>query len=224
MRAMILAAGRGERMRPLTDTTPKPLLKVAEKSLLEYHLEHLVAAGFIDIVINLAYLGGQIEQALGDGHRYGARLHYSHEGASALETGGGILKALPLLGNSTFVVVNGDIWCNYPLAQLRERTVTGLAHLVLVNNPEHHLQGDFHLEQGLVTAEGTPRLTFSGIGIYQPALFQGCQAGRFALAPLLIKAMQSRQVSGEHFQGLWMDIGTPQRLQQLDQMLLARKS
>jgi len=214
MRAMILAAGRGERMRPLTDTTPKPLLKVGRKSLIEYHIEHLVAAGFTDIVINHAHLGEQIERTLGDGQRYGAQLYYSPEG-SALETGGGIFNALPLLGNDPFLVINGDIWCNYPFAQLRRR-LTGLAHLVLVNNPEHNPEGDFCLIQQRVYQNGSPRLTFSGIGVYHPELFKECTPGRFSLVPLLTQAMRIGKVSGEHYQGQWIDIGTPERLQQLE--------
>jgi MurNAc alpha-1-phosphate uridylyltransferase len=217
MRAMILAAGRGERMRPLTDSTPKPLLKVNGKCLIEYHIEHLVVAGFTEIVINHAHLGEQIERTLGDGQRYGARLHYSPED-TALETGGGIFKALPLLGKAYFLVINSDIWCNYPFAQLH-RPLTGLAHLVLVNNPPHNFQGDFHLKNHQIYQDGIPRLTFSGIGIYHTDLFKNCIKGRFSLVPLLIKAMQIGQVSGEHYQEQWLDIGTPERLQQLEQFL-----
>lgn len=218
MRAMILAAGRGERMRPLTDTCPKPLLKVGEKCLIEYHIQNLVAAGFTDIVINHAYLGEQIERTLGAGQQYGAQLHYSPEG-TALETGGGIFNALPLLGNSPFLVVNGDVWCDYPFNQIPS-SLTGLAHLILINNPEHNLKGDFHLEANKVYSEGTPRLTFSGIGVYHPDLFINCTAGRFSLVPLLIKAMEIGKVTGEHYQGEWLDIGTPQRLEELNQRLL----
>lgn len=221
MRAMILAAGRGERMRPLTDTTPKPLLKVGGKCLIEYHIEHLVAAGFTEIVINHAYLGEQIERTLDDGQRYGAQLHYSPEWV-ALETGGGIFNALPLLGNAPFLVVNGDIWCDYPFAQLR-RALTGLAYLILVNNPTHNLQGDFCLIKHHVSQDGTPRLTFSGIGVYHPDLFKNCTQGSFSIVPLLIKAMQAGQVNGEHYQGQWLDIGTPERWQRLEQMLLAQE-
>jgi len=213
MRAMILAAGRGERMRPLTDTNPKPLLKVGGKCLIEYHIRHLVAAGLTDIVINHAHLGEQIERTLGNGQRYGAQLRYSPEN-TALETGGGIFKALPLLGKAPFLVVNSDIWCNYPFTQLR-RFATGLAHLILVSNPEHNPKGDFSLVNQRVVQEGAARKTFSGIGVYHPDLFKGCTPGRFSLVPLLIKAMQAGQVSGEIYQGQWIDIGTPERLQQL---------
>lgn len=219
MRAMILAAGRGERMRPLTDHTPKPLLRVGGKALIEYHIIALAAAGFEEIVINHAHLGQQIEAALGDGSRYQVRLRYSPEG-QALETGGGIFRALPLLGEEPFVVVNGDVWCDYPLAQLR-RPLQGLAHLVLIDNPPHHPHGDFHLVGARVESEGEPRLTFSGIGLYHPALFAGCQAGAFPLAPLLRQAMALGKVSGEHYRGRWIDVGTPQRLHELDAWLTA---
>ena len=215
MRAMILAAGRGERMRPLTDHTPKPLLEVGGKRLIEYHLEALAAAGINDVVINHAHLGTQIEQFLGDGERYGVRIHYSAE-AGALETGGGIFKALPLLGEAPFVVVNGDVWCDYPFARLREVETMG-AHLVLVPNPPQHQVGDFLLSEGVVSDEGEgERFTFSGIGLYHPSLFDGCEAGAFPLAPLLRRTMAQGQVSGELFSGQWFDIGTPERLQQLD--------
>lgn len=216
MRAMILAAGRGERMRPLTDTVPKPLLKVAGQCLIEYHINSLVAAGFTDIVINLAHLGEQIMQTLGDGQYYGVRLHYSHEGSQALETGGGIVHALPLLGQSPFLVVNGDIWTDYPFQHLRSHLLSGLAHLVLVDNPPHNPQGDFHLQGPQVDSQENPRLTFSGIGIYHHNLFKDCQPGRFSIVPLLLNAISKKQVSGEHYPGQWLDVGTPQRLQQLE--------
>lgn len=217
MRAMILAAGRGERMRPLTDVTPKPLLRVAGRCLIEYHIDRLVTAGITEIVINHAHLGLQIEHYLGNGQRYGAQLRYSPEGDYALETGGGIVKALPLLGTQPFWVVNGDIWCDYPFPQLP--TLQGLAHLILVDNPDHHPHGDFCLIGQQVGSEGTARLTFSGIGLYHPDLFMGFQPTRFPLAPLLIKAIQAGQVTGEHYQGRWIDVGTPQRLQQVEAML-----
>lgn len=219
MKAMILAAGRGERMRPLTDTVPKPLLEAGGKRLIEYHLENLAQAGFCDIVINHAHLGEQLETALGDGSRYGVRIRYSAEG-SALETGGGIFNALPLLGDDAFLVVNGDVWCDYPYANLRERPVDQ-AHLVLVDNPPQHPRGDFVLAQGMVRDEDGARLTFSGIGVYRPSLFTGCRPGAFPLAPLLRQAMLGGTLSGEHYQGRWFDIGTPERLQQLDRLLRA---
>lgn len=219
MKAMILAAGRGERMRPLTDVTPKPLLEVGGQPLIEYHLLNLASAGFTDIVINLAHLGEQIRTALGNGERFGVRIDYSDEGEEALETGGGIFRALPLLEPGPFVVVNGDVWCDYPLSELPHLTHS-LAHLVLIDNPAHHSQGDFVLREGLVhDAEAGERLTFSGIGVYHPHLFAGCEDGRFPLAPLLRRAMRDSRVSGEHYTGVWMDVGTPSRLQQLDRLL-----
>lgn len=217
MKAMILAAGRGERMRPLTDDTPKPLLEAGGKRLIEYHLESLSRAGFCDIVINHAHLGEQLEEVLGDGSLYGVRISYSAEG-KALETGGGIFNALPLLGDAPFLVINGDIWCDYPYASLRECAVEQ-AHLVLVDNPPQHPQGDFVLTQGMVHDDDGERLTFSGIGVYHPSLFAGCEGGAFPLAPLLRRAMAAGAVSGEHYRGRWFDIGTPERLLQLDRLL-----
>jgi MurNAc alpha-1-phosphate uridylyltransferase len=218
MKAMILAAGRGERMRPLTDHTPKPLLQVGGRRLIEYHIHNLVAAGITDLVINHAHLGDQIETFLGDGSRYGASIHYSVE-QQALETGGGIFNALPLLGDAPFVVVNGDVWCDYPFQRL-PRTLSGLAHLVLVNNPDHHPEGDFCLEGEQVNETGEAKLTFSGISVLSPVLFAGCSPGAFPLAPLLRQAMSQAQVSGEHYSGEWWDVGTPARLQALDHQLL----
>ena len=217
MKAMILAAGRGERMRPLTDTTPKPLLRAAGKPLIVYHLEALAAAGFAEVVINHAHLGEQIEQFLGDGSRYGLAIHYSHE-KQALETGGGIFRALPLLGEAPFAVINGDVWSDYPYSRLRQLAVER-AHLVLVDNPPQHPTGDFLLHQGRVLEGEGERLTFSGIGVYHPSLFAGCAAGAFPLAPLLREAMRAGAVSGEHYHGRWFDIGTPERLAQLDALL-----
>ncbi|MEJ2060650.1 MAG: nucleotidyltransferase family protein [Gammaproteobacteria bacterium] len=221
MRAMILAAGRGERMRPLTDTTPKPLLKAGGRCLIEYHLERLAAAGLCEIVINTAHLGAQISDYLGDGGRYGVHISYSYEGETALETGGGIYRALPLLGNAPFLVVNGDIHTDYPLPPPR-LAPDDLAHLVLVDNPPQHPQGDFALRDGRVLETGQALLTFSGIGIYRPELFAACRPGTFPLAPLLRGAMQAGRVSGEHFRGAWMDIGTPERLERLDALLSQR--
>jgi len=226
MKAMILAAGRGERMRPLTDATPKPLLEAGGQPLIVRHIEALVRAGLRDIVINHAHLGRRIEAALGDGERFGARIRYSPEG-EALETAGGIAHALPLLGDAPFAVINGDIACDYdyarlaPLAgDLRARGL--LAHLVLVPNPPHHERGDFALQGGRVTAEGARKFTFSGIGLYDPALFAGIARGAKAkLAPLLRVAMDAGRVGGERHDGLWMDIGTPGRLAELDRLLSA---
>jgi len=214
---MILAAGRGKRLRPLTDRTPKPLLPVAGKPLIEYHIEALVAAGIQELVINHAHLGTRVEQALGDGSRWGIRIKYSPE-AEALGTGGGICNALPLLGSQPFIVVNGDVWTDYDFNRLR---LSGdrLVHLVLVANPSHHPTGDFSLVDGRVLDQGDVRWTFSGIGVYSPDLFRGCGAGAFPLAPLLREAMAEGRVSGELFTGQWIDVGTPERLSELEGML-----
>jgi len=221
MMAMILAAGRGERMRPLTDHLPKPLLKVGGKALIEHHIESLAAAGFRDLVINYAHLGAQIEAYLGSGERYGVRITWSREPDGALETGGGIFQALPRLEGDGFLVVNADIWTDYPFARLA-KPITGLAHLVLVDNPSEHPLGDFVLRDTRVLSEGAPRLTFSGIGVYHRDLFRGCQPGHFPLAPLLRTAMEKGLVSGELYSGAWRDIGTPERLDELDRALIAR--
>ena len=221
MKAMILAAGRGERMRPLTDATPKPLLKVGGKALIEYHLEHIRAAGIIEVVINHAWLGEQIETALGDGRRYGLNIEYSREG-EALETAGGIQRALPLLGETPFIAINGDIWTDYSLTNLPE-TLEGLAHLVLVDNPPQHPKGDFMLQAGQILPSGENCLTFSGIGLYRPALFADLKPGKAPLAPLLRQAMAEGQVTGEQYRGRWFDIGTPARLQQLDALLTGQR-
>ena len=218
MKAMILAAGRGERLRPFTDATPKPLLRVGGKALIEYIIEALASAGFRELVINHAHLGNQIETYLGDGRRYGVEITWSRESEGALETGGGIHKALPLLASDYFLVVNADIWTDYPFARLR-RPFSGLAHLVLVDNPAQHRQGDFVLNGDKASAEGNPRLTFSGIGVYHPDLFRGCTPGRFPLAPLLRSAMHGGHVYGEHYNGVWRDIGTVERLTELDRLL-----
>ncbi len=215
---MILAAGRGERMRPLTDHTPKPLLPVAGRPIIVHLIERLRAAGFRDLVVNLAHRGDRLAAALGDGSRHGVCIRYSPEGQEGLETGGGIFHALPLLTTDPFVVVNGDIWTDYPFERLPV-ALDGHAHLVLVDNPEHHPHGDFRLEEGRVRAEGEPRLTFSGIGVYAHALFAGCRPGKFPLAPLLRAAMRAGLVSGEHYRGRWYDLGTPQRLAALDETL-----
>jgi MurNAc alpha-1-phosphate uridylyltransferase len=220
MKAMILAAGRGERMRPLTDHTPKPLLKVGGKPLIAWHLKRLAAAGFQDIVINHAHLGEQIESALGDGSQWGVRIQYSPE-KIALETAGGIANAMPLLGNAPFLVVNGDVYTDIDFGTLK-LVPPNLAHLVMVNNPPQHAAGDFALSSGKLSADGTEKLTFSGIGIYQPSLFASIVRGDAAkLAPLLKAAMAQGLVSGSHHRGAWHDIGTPERLQALDSQLLS---
>jgi MurNAc alpha-1-phosphate uridylyltransferase len=218
---MILAAGRGERMRPLTDRTPKPLLPVGGKPLIAWHIEKLVRAGLCEIVINHAWLGEQIEAALGDGSALGARIRYSRE-ASALETAGGIAQALPLLGGGAFLVVNGDVFTDVDFAALaRQGRVPGaLAHLVLVDNPAHHPRGDFAFDGSHVAESGSALLTFAGIGVYDPELFAGIEPGtRAALAPLLRAAMRAGRVTGTHYQGRWIDVGTAERLAQLDAAL-----
>jgi N-acetyl-alpha-D-muramate 1-phosphate uridylyltransferase len=228
MRAMILAAGRGERMRPLTDHTPKPLLQAGGKPLILWHIERLVGAGITDLVINHAHLGAQIEQVLGDGSRFGAHIRYSDEG-TALETAGGIAYALPLLGNEPFAVVNGDIYCDYEFSHLPQSAAaliasSDVAHLVLVDNPEHNIKGDFLLHDSRVIGSAlSPQhsaLTFSGIGLYKPSLFAHIPRGSKApLAPLLREQIALNRVSGEHYRGIWFDVGTPQRLEELDKQL-----
>ena len=220
MKAMILAAGHGERMRPLTDRIPKPLLLAGGKPLIVWHIERLMCAGFRDLVINHAYLGKQIEAALGNGERFGVSIQYSPEG-EALETAGGIANALPLLGEAPFLVVNGDIYTDYDFSGLQdELDETLLAWLVLVNNPEHNRGGDFALAGDRITEHGTVLHTFSGIGVYRPELFTGIAHGSKArLAPLLRTAMRSGKVGGEYYGGCWVDVGTPQRLAELDSIL-----
>lgn len=216
--AMILAAGRGERMRPLTDKIPKPLLKAGDTPLIVHHITALQRAGITRIVINHAHLGHKIEEYLGSGEQFGVDIRYSPEGeGAALETGGGIYKALPILGNEPFLVVNGDVWTDMDYAGLNIGDAD--AHLVLVNNPEHNPQGDFALIDGKVLQQGSAKLTFSGIGIYRPELFAGCRPGKFPLAPILRYAMDHNRVSGELFTGQWIDVGTPQRLQQVTEIL-----
>lgn len=237
MRAMILAAGRGERMRPLTDHTPKPLLQVGGKPLIVWHIERLVAAGITELIINHAHLGAQIEVALGDGKQFGAHIQYSRETA-ALETAGGIANALSLLGEEIFAVVNGDVFCDYDFVQLHAHAAQmqaqqDLAHLVLVNNPPQHPNGDFALHQHRIVPESrilnpesgllnpqSSLLTFSGIGLYHASIFANIAAGTKApLAPLLREQIALAKVSGAHHRGRWVDVGTPQRLNELDAQL-----
>lgn len=225
MRAMILAAGRGERMRPLTDTLPKPLIPVAGKPLIQWHIEKLAAAGIKEIVINHAWLGALIEQTLGDGHQWGVHIRYSAE-TVALETAGGIATALPLLGTDPFLVMNGDIWCDWEPAQALEiaSSLQFTAHqawLLLVPNPAHHPHGDFGLlPTGCVTDDTMPKFTFSGIGVYQPSLFAHTPAKQPAkLAPLLRDAIVRTLVSGTLHRGVWIDVGTPERLNTLECIL-----
>jgi N-acetyl-alpha-D-muramate 1-phosphate uridylyltransferase len=223
-RAMILAAGRGERMRPLTDDRPKPLLQAGGKSLIEYHLDALRGAGIRDVVINTAWQGQKLRDALGTGERYGVAIRYSDETPSALETGGGIFKALPFLGTGPFLVINGDIWTDWQLDRRFALDDRDLAHLVLVPNPEHHPRGDFSLQDGRVTEDDDPRFTFSGIGVYRAEFFAGCQPGAFPLLPLFKRAIAAGCVSGELHAGQWFDIGTPARLATLDAELRAAAS
>jgi MurNAc alpha-1-phosphate uridylyltransferase len=208
---MLLAAGRGDRMRPLTDQTPKPLLAVRGKSLIVYHLEQLARSGVREVVINLAWLGARIRAALGDGSAFGLSIRYSDEGSRALETGGGIFKALPWLGSEPFLVVNADVYTDFDFGTLQIAT-DAWAQLLLVPNPAHHPNGDFVLEQGRVVAQGSPRWTYAGIGVYRPELFRGCQPGRFALLPLLQRAIAARRLQGELYTGQWSDVGTVERL------------
>lgn len=228
MKALVFAAGLGERMRPLTDTTPKPLLRVGGKRLVEWHLEKLAGIGIDEVVINTSWLADQFPQVLGDGSRWGLRIRYSYEGTTPLETGGGMCNALQWLGDAPFIAVNGDIWCDADFGSLPSAP-GGDAHLLLVDNPAHNPRGDFALDdEGLLHSEGDARLTFSGIGVYRASLFAdwraviGDVAGtelappRFKLAPLLRAAMRHGRVTGTHHRGRWTDVGTPERLRQLD--------
>jgi N-acetyl-alpha-D-muramate 1-phosphate uridylyltransferase len=219
MKSMILAAGRGERMRPLTDTLPKPLLAAGGKSLLEHHIEALVKAGLRDIVINLAWKGEMISAALGDGARFGVRIVYSDEGDAALETGGGVFKALPLLGTEPFAVISGDVWTDYPLSHaVTALAPTDVAHFVVVPNPDFHSRGDFGLREGRMVDDGE-RYTYANIGVFRPEFFAGCKAGRFALAPLMFEWIAKGRVSGELYEGGWCNVGTPAQLAELDASL-----
>jgi len=217
-KAMILAAGRGERLRPLTDTIPKPLIEVAGKPLIQYHIERLRDAGMTDIVINTAWLADSIHDMLGDGSRFGVSISYSDEG-TALETAGGIIRALPHLGDGPFLVVNGDIWCDYDFTSLPVMAADKLAHLVLVDNPQHNPAGDFAIEHGLIRNHAASMLTYSGIGMYRKALFEGQPAGPLPLAPILREMADQGLVSGEHYGGRWTDVGTIERLEELDTSL-----
>lgn len=225
MKVMLLAAGKGERMLPLTRHTPKPLLQAGGRSLIEHQLRRLAAAGYRDIVINHAWLGEQLEAALGDGSRLGVAIRFSRE-SEPLETAGGIIQALHLLGGDPFVVTNADIWTDFPYQTLRTALRDDmLVHLVLVPNPGHHAQGDFVPGAGGIlrrrSADNEPALTFSGIGVYRPELFAGAEPGKQALLPFLEKAIDARRASWERFDGSWSDIGTPARLEALDRSLRA---
>lgn len=223
MRAMILAAGRGERMRPLTDDTPKPLLPAGGKALIVRQIERLRDAGIERLVVNVAWRAERIERALGDGAAFGVRIRYSREPEGALETAGGIRRALPLLGDDPFIVINSDIHCDFPIARLVDREPAGHAHLVLVDNPSHHAKGDFALSDGRVVARGGPRFTYSGIGLFRAEMFAALRPGFRALRPVLEESIAAGRVSGEHYAGTWLDIGTPERLAELD-LLLARRA
>ncbi|WP_457095635.1 N-acetylmuramate alpha-1-phosphate uridylyltransferase MurU [Lysobacter sp. P5_B9] len=230
MKALIFAAGLGERMRPLTNHRPKPLLVAGGKSLIAWHLEKLAAIGVRDVVINTSWLAEQFPATLGNGERWGLRLHYSYEGPTPLETGGGMLHALPLLGEQPFLLVNGDVWTDYDFGQL-PREPAGLAHLVMVDRPPQATHGDFALDpDGLVRSDGEERLTYAGLGIYRPQLLDHWRAlsrdagvdevpPRFRLAPILRAHMGEGRIHGEHHRGRWTDVGTPQRLAQLDAAL-----
>ena len=220
MKAMILAAGRGERMRPLTDQIPKPLLEVAGKPLIVWHLEKLAKANFEEVIINHAHLGEMIEAYVGDGSRWNLKITYSREG-SPLETAGGIKKALPLIGDQPFLVVNADIYTDFNFAAIKNRNLNDCkGHLVMVKNPKQHPDGDFFLQNNQIELEGKERLTFSGIAIYQPKIFEDIKIEPVAkLAPILKKLIGAKCISGEAYQGLWFDIGTPERLNEVNLFL-----
>jgi MurNAc alpha-1-phosphate uridylyltransferase len=217
---MLLAAGRGVRMRPITDSVAKPLVRVGGRALIAWHLAALARAGIQDVVINLSWLGEQLRAALGDGHEFGLRIRWSEEGPVPLETGGGIFRALPELGEAPFLVVNADIWTDIEFGRLT-LAPDALAHLVLVPNPPHHPRGDFGLEAGHIVEGEHARLTYSGVGVYRPEFFAGCTAGRFPLLPLLKRAIDARKLTGEEHRGQWCDVGTPERLARLESQLCA---
>jgi len=223
LKAMILAAGRGERMRPLTEKLPKPLLEVGGHRLIEYHIAALFDLGVRDVVVNLSWHGNRIREALGDGRTHGVAIRYSEEGPEPLGTGGGLFAALPLLGDQPFLVVNGDVWTDFPLRSLKA-PADSLAHLVLVDNPEHHPGGDFGLGAGGRATAGPDKLTFSGVSMLDPRLFDGCTPGTFALKPLLDGALGKGMLSGQRYGGAWRDVGTPARLAALDAELRLGKA
>jgi len=223
LKAIVLAAGRGERMRPLTERLPKPLLEVGGHRLIEYHLAALFDLGVRDVVVNLSWHGDRIREALGDGHTRGVSIRYSEEGPEPLGTGGGLLAALPLLGDEPFLVVNGDVWTDFPLRSLKAPRAS-LAHLVLVDNPEHHPGGDFGLEPGGLATPGPDRLTYSGVSMLDPRLFDGSLPGIFALKPLLDAALEKGRLTGQRYGGAWRDVGTPARLAALDAELRLGKA
>ena len=218
MKAVVLAAGKGERLRPLTATIPKPLIEVRGKPLIVHHLERLRDAGFTQIHVNTSWLAERLQAGLGDGSRYGVHIHYSYEGPEPLETGGGLFKMLPALGREPFLVVNGDVFTDFPFETLKHKLKSDfLAHLVMVPNPAHHRDGDFHLSPaGYLRPTGEPRLTYSGIGVYKAEFFKDCRAGKFPLLPLFRRAMEEEALSGEQYLGEWIDVGTTVALEDLN--------
>jgi MurNAc alpha-1-phosphate uridylyltransferase len=224
MRAMILAAGRGERMRPLTDALPKPLLKVGGKPLIQYHVEALAAAGTREIVVNLAWKGAMIRDSLGDGAAFGIRILYSDEGEAALETGGGVFKALPMLGVEPFLVVSGDVWTDFDFSRIGARLAPrDVAHFVLAPNPDFHARGDFGLVDGRLSDGEGQRYTYANIGVFRPEFFGGCAPGKFPLAPLMFEWIRKGRVGGELYEGRWRNIGTPEQLAELDRELTSSR-
>ena len=224
MKAMILAAGRGNRMRPLTDHTPKPLVEVLGKPLIVHHLLNFAAAGVTDVVINISHLAEKMQQTLADGNQFGVTIHYSYE-PTALETGGGIYQALPLLGDEPFIVISADIWTDYPLATLKNILAPNhLAHLIMVDNPSFHPQGDFVLADGYLNLRDTQKLTYANIGVIHPNLFKNSQAGCFRLVDVLKPAISAKQITGEHYHGNWANLGTVKEWQQLNNTLGNKKT
>ncbi len=219
-RALIFAAGRGERMRPVTDTTPKPLLPVRGTSMIVRHIEALARAGVNDVVINTSHLAAKFPEALGDGSQWNVRIRYSYEGQQPLNSGGGMLRALSFLGHEPFIAINGDIVTDYDFSTL-PRDPAGVAHLVVIDNPAHHPAGDFVLRDGRLHDELTPRLTFAGIGVYRATLLDGQTGGAFSMVPILREAMRRGEITGERYRGAWTDVGTPQRLADINGALSA---
>lgn len=218
MRAMILAAGRGKRLRPLTDHTPKPLVEAGGQTLISYHLQHLAQAGFREVVINISHLGDKIKTAVGDGSQWGLQIQYSAEPENALDTGGGIRQALQWLGNTPFAVINADVFTDYPMTRLRA-VKCNHAHVIMVANPAHHPQGDWGISAGRMDPDGVPRFTFSGISVYHPRFFEDTDAGRFSVIPMLVDAARQKHITAELYRGIWHDIGTSERLENLRQHL-----
>jgi MurNAc alpha-1-phosphate uridylyltransferase len=219
VKAMILAAGKGERMLPLTKETPKPLLQIGDKSLIQYHIEALAEASVSEIIINTGRFGEKIEKVFGNGKEYGVNIRYSHEGSEPLGTGGGVLNALPLLGSSPFILINGDIYTNFNFSSLNSHT-DNLAHIILVDNPAHNSNGDFTLHGGLVGEKDKIMLTFGGIGVYQPRFFYDGDKQMISFIPALRRVINQKKVTGEHYQGKWHDVGTPERLRSVNEELL----